>query len=163
MTVAGPSQREGRPLRGDLLNGANKVFQFAEGISGALPVVGTYIGAVAKVGLTVVQMLQAMDDNDETAGRLGTHVDRLSNVLEKFSKEPRQPERSKTVKEIDDLQRELRDLQDQIQKFQSQRGMSRFWHSGDQSGSLRSLQEKIRTALEEIQVRGPVGDVIPVD
>lgn len=86
--------------------------------------VGTYVGAVAKVGLTVVQMVQvsglgskkvsssshtgnvkAMDDNDETAGRLGTHVYRLSNVLEKFSKKPCQPERSKTMNEIDDLQR----------------------------------------------------------
>ncbi|KAG8920180.1 hypothetical protein FRC01_000885, partial [Tulasnella sp. 417] len=40
------------------LNSVNKAFKIAEGASGALPVVGAYVGAVAKVGLTVVEMVQ---------------------------------------------------------------------------------------------------------
>ncbi|KAG8909512.1 hypothetical protein FRC01_006893, partial [Tulasnella sp. 417] len=89
----------------DLLNGANKAFRFAEGISAALPVVGTYVGAVARVGLTVVEMIQAADDNDETAKRLGRHISSLSAVLERVSKQARQPEKNETPNEMDDLTR----------------------------------------------------------
>ncbi|KAG8924728.1 hypothetical protein FRC01_011118 [Tulasnella sp. 417] len=49
-------------------------------------------------------MVQVMDDNNEAAGRLGTHLYRVSNVLQKFSKEPRRPEWSQTMDEIDGLQ-----------------------------------------------------------
>lgn len=49
---------KGSSRRGDLLDGANKAFKIAEGLSGALPVVGSYVGAVAKVGLTVIEMVQ---------------------------------------------------------------------------------------------------------
>lgn len=117
----GPGKQTGSSRRGELLNGANKTFKFAEGVSGALPVVGTYVGAVAKVGLTAVEMVQvsgsiiqsaspspfhdvkAMDENNETAERLGAHVCRLSKVLETFSTQPRQPE-SQTANGMEDLQ-----------------------------------------------------------
>lgn len=45
-------------MRKDSLNDAKKALKLTEGVSGALPVVGTFVGAVAKVGLTVTEMLQ---------------------------------------------------------------------------------------------------------
>ncbi|KAG8925197.1 hypothetical protein FRC00_004237, partial [Tulasnella sp. 408] len=53
-----PGKEEGSSRRAEVLNGANRAFKIAEGLSGALPVVGTYVGAVAKVGLTIVEMVQ---------------------------------------------------------------------------------------------------------
>lgn len=119
-SISGKEKQSSR--RGEVLNGVNKACKIAEGLSGALPVVGTYVGAVAKVVLTVVEMVQvsssviegvsplshhdakAMDANDEAAQRIGTHVCRLSNILEKFGNHPRQPESSQTANGIDDLQ-----------------------------------------------------------
>lgn len=149
--LANPSKQIGS-WRGELLNGANKALKLAEGLSGALPVVGSYVGAVAKVGLTVVEMVQVMDDNDETAKRLGTHVCRLSNVLERFSNQPRQPETGQTANGMEDLQQALRDVRHEIAEQQSQPGMKKFWNSSDQSGSLKNLQDRVRAALEEIQL-----------
>ncbi|KAG8910792.1 hypothetical protein FRC01_006126, partial [Tulasnella sp. 417] len=51
-------KQKGSSTREGWLNSANKAFKIAEGASGALPVVGPYVGAVAKVGLTVVEMVQ---------------------------------------------------------------------------------------------------------
>ncbi|KAG9023585.1 hypothetical protein FS837_005715, partial [Tulasnella sp. UAMH 9824] len=51
-------KQKGSSVRREWLNAANKAFKIAEGVSGALPVVGSYVGAVAKVGLTVVEMVQ---------------------------------------------------------------------------------------------------------
>lgn len=42
----------------ELLNGAKITFKTVEGVSGPLPVVGGYLGAVAKVGSTIVEMVQ---------------------------------------------------------------------------------------------------------
>lgn len=58
VTSSKTGKQGGSSARGDWLNGANKAFKLAEGVSGALPVVGSYVGAVAKVGLTVVEMVQ---------------------------------------------------------------------------------------------------------
>lgn len=122
VSSVGRGKEKGSSLRGELLNGANKVFKFAEGVSGTLPVVGSYVGAVAKVGLTVVEMVQvsgcgiktvsssshrrfkAMDDNDETVERLGGHVCRLSSILERFRNQPRQAETGQTANGMEELQ-----------------------------------------------------------
>ncbi|KAG9034153.1 hypothetical protein FS837_002265, partial [Tulasnella sp. UAMH 9824] len=156
-----PNKEKGSSRRGELLSGANKAFKFAEALSGALPVVGSYVGAVAKVGSTVVDMIQAMDDNDEAVERLDSHVYRLSEILKKFSNQessnqklgnqPRQSESSQTANGMEDLQQALRDVKHEIAKQQSQLGVKKFWNATDQSGSLKKLQEKVRVALEEIQ------------
>ncbi|KIO31984.1 hypothetical protein M407DRAFT_216493 [Tulasnella calospora MUT 4182] len=96
--------------------------------------------------------LSVMDGNDETAKRLGTHVCRLSNVLERFSNQPRQPETGQTANGMEDLQQALRDVRHEIAEQQSQPGMKKFWNSSDQSGSLKNLQDRVRAALEEIQL-----------
>ncbi|KAG8963784.1 hypothetical protein FRC00_005065, partial [Tulasnella sp. 408] len=117
-------KQKGSSLREELLNGANKALKIAEGVSGAIPVVGSYVGAVAKVGLTVVEMVQvswfgrrtilvstlirntkAMDSNNETAEKLGSHVCRLSEILERVSSRARIQERSETTNGMEDLQR----------------------------------------------------------
>ncbi|KAG8973469.1 hypothetical protein FRC05_008743 [Tulasnella sp. 425] len=49
-------------------------------------------------------MVQIMDDNDETARKLGAHVYSLSEVLKRVSSNPRQPEKSRTTNGIEALQ-----------------------------------------------------------
>lgn len=52
--------------------------------------------------------------------------------------------------------RALKDMEHEIAAQQSQLGIKKFWNSTDQSGSLKKLQDKVRAALEEIQVSDPV-------
>lgn len=113
----------GQAGKEESLNAANKAFKLAEGISGALPVVGSFVGAVAKVGLTVVEMAQVsgirsklcyrrltrntkvMNSNEETAERLGTHTYRLSSILEPLSNRAHQLEKSQIATGMEDLLR----------------------------------------------------------
>lgn len=48
--------------------------------------------------------------------------------------------------------RVLRDLQHEIAEQQSQLRIKNFWNSIDQVGDLKKLEDKVHTALEEIQV-----------
>ncbi|KAG8973471.1 hypothetical protein FRC05_008745 [Tulasnella sp. 425] len=101
-SVAAEKQKESSP-RANLLKIAKTTFKAAEGISGTLPVVGGYLGVVAKVGSTVVDMVQTMDDNDETGEKLVARVSKLSEVLERASNSARQPEESQTTKDVEAL------------------------------------------------------------
>ncbi|KAG9040391.1 hypothetical protein FS837_000712 [Tulasnella sp. UAMH 9824] len=104
VTHSKSGERKGSSARGEWLNAANKAFKVAEGVSGALPVVGSYVGAVAKVGLTVVEMVQTIDGNDETSERLGNHVCRLSEVLERVRKHSKGSEKAQIIEGMNELQ-----------------------------------------------------------
>lgn len=113
----------GNLRRRELLNSANNALKLAETASAAIPVIGNYFGVVAKVGLTVVEMVlvsvseliepvlprlimnvKVMDENDETAKKLGTHVCHLSDVLKRFGNKPDQHERYQTTNGMESLQ-----------------------------------------------------------
>ncbi|KAG9035582.1 hypothetical protein FS837_001887 [Tulasnella sp. UAMH 9824] len=89
-----PSNEDGKQkgslVRGEWLNAANKVFKIAERVLGALPVVGSYVGAVAKVGLTVVEMVQEAAGDEEGlefkryAGSLKNLQEQVRHALEEI-------------------------------------------------------------------------------
>ncbi|KAG8902572.1 hypothetical protein FRC00_001365 [Tulasnella sp. 408] len=160
-------EQKGSSTRGEWLNSANQAFRLAEGVSGALPVVGSYVGAVAKVGITAFEMVQvsrsglcrlclrsltsdvkAMEGNDETAERLGNHVWRLSNLLERVSKHSQGSEKTQIIDGVNELQQELQSVQQQIKELQARGSLKKVWSSGDNAGTLKNLQEQVRAALE---------------
>lgn len=61
---------------------------------------------------------------------------------------------------VDGPFRTLRDVQHDLAEQQSQLGINKFWNSSNQSGSLKMLQDKVRVALEEIQVSIVVNYVV---
>ncbi|KAG9041554.1 hypothetical protein FS837_012091, partial [Tulasnella sp. UAMH 9824] len=127
VTNSKPGEQKGSSAKGEWLNAANMAFKVAEGVSGALPVVGSYVGAVAKVGLTVVEMVQ------------------------RVRKHSRGSEKGQTIDGMNELQRELQSVQQQIKELQAQRGTKKFWSANNNDGSLKNLQEQVQAALEEIQ------------
>ncbi|KAG9024171.1 hypothetical protein FS837_005461, partial [Tulasnella sp. UAMH 9824] len=58
ITSSKTGKQKGSSARSGRLNSANMTFKLAEVAAGALPVVGSYVGAVAKLGSTVVEMVQ---------------------------------------------------------------------------------------------------------
>lgn len=115
--------------------------------------------------------VKTMEGNDETAERLGDHVCRLSDVLERVRKHSKGSEKGQTIDGMNEMQKyvelgvvrreaarlkktfsELQSVQQQIKELQAQQGMKKFWSSDDNDGSLKKLQEQVRAALEEIQV-----------
>lgn len=55
-SLTAPEQKDSR--RGAWLSGAKTVFDAVETLANMIPVFGTYVGAVAKVGSSVVEMVQ---------------------------------------------------------------------------------------------------------
>lgn len=51
-------QESAGPIHSEALGVARKIFNGVEIVSGSIPVVGSYVGAVAKVGLAFVQTLE---------------------------------------------------------------------------------------------------------
>ncbi|KAG8912917.1 hypothetical protein FRC00_003489, partial [Tulasnella sp. 408] len=127
-----PENESKKSRRQDYLNVANKVFAGVEAVSGVIPIVGSYVGAAAKVGLTCVEMVQGMDSNDEVARGLQEHTSHLSEILEQFKDQSFEPERATTTKLITDLQR--------------------LFSSDENAGQLQEWEKKIQRALDEIQL-----------
>lgn len=64
---------------------------------------------------------------------------------------------------LTDTFRALQAVQLEVETLNSQSGLKKFWSSYDQTGSLKKLQEKVRTALEELQVSLVFHDVVSVN
>ncbi|KAG9024220.1 hypothetical protein FS837_005444 [Tulasnella sp. UAMH 9824] len=160
-----PSQDEGSavpvdqvddpPKRREWLGGMKTMFNAVEGISGMIPVIGTYVGAAAKVGGTVVDIIQQMGDNEEAAKGLTSHTRQLSNMLQRFENGSVDGNRGELTALIGNLQRELQDIQQRVTDLNSSSALKKAFSSADRSETLKGYQDTIRTALEQIQVRNP--------
>ncbi|KAG8967742.1 hypothetical protein FRC05_001921 [Tulasnella sp. 425] len=168
--VKGPSKRR------DWLGGVKTTFTIVEGISGTIPVVGTYVGAAAKVGAAIVEIVQIMDSNEETVDALGSNARQLSKILEHFKKGSVDPRNDDLTTLINDLQgfasfllsgrlhmdtnnrrpfRELRRIQHKIEDLNNSGVLQKAFSAKDRAEVLKGYQETIRTTSEQLQVREP--------
>ncbi|KIO18043.1 hypothetical protein M407DRAFT_32286 [Tulasnella calospora MUT 4182] len=90
------------PVSDKALGIARKTFKTVEIGSGAIPVVGSFVGAAAKVGLAFVEMLQTMDRNHSLAVDLGDHTSKLTKLLGNF--------KGKSSTEEQDIAAQIKDL-----------------------------------------------------
>ncbi|KAG8901596.1 hypothetical protein FRC00_006060, partial [Tulasnella sp. 408] len=71
----------------EVLSAAGKIFTAVDNVSGLIPIVGSYVGAAAKLGSAVVEMVQTMDGNEEIAKDLEKRVSKLSDVIGYFKEQ----------------------------------------------------------------------------
>ncbi|KAG8925324.1 hypothetical protein FRC01_010359, partial [Tulasnella sp. 417] len=126
-----------------------------EAVSGAIPVVGSYVAAAAKVGGTIVQMVQNMDSNEEVAKDLKGHAAHLSEVLNNFRNKSVQQQKELMTAYMNDVQQELQSLQGKLEEMESSSTFSKAFFSGDRGKVLMEYKENSRTAVEVMQVRDP--------
>ncbi|KAG8933856.1 hypothetical protein FRC01_006702 [Tulasnella sp. 417] len=153
-TTAPEVTRTGPPKRGKLLTAIKTTLNAFEAASGIIPVVGSYVGAAAKVGSMVVQMIQTMDSNDETAKELEDRATRLSEILNKTWDGSVQQQRGQMTECMNNMKRELQSLRDKLEELNSSSRLSKAFFSGNNAEAMKEQKEKIRTALEEMEVRG---------
>ncbi|KIO15378.1 hypothetical protein M407DRAFT_35059, partial [Tulasnella calospora MUT 4182] len=112
-----PKDGKGRiPIGEEALSIARKTFKSVEIGSGAIPVVGSYVGAAAKVGLAFVEMLQTMDRNDTLAIDLGDRTSKLTSLLENFK--PKSIENEENIAgHINALHRELVQVKEKVEEW----------------------------------------------
>ncbi|KAG8901701.1 hypothetical protein FRC00_005378, partial [Tulasnella sp. 408] len=137
--------------RGKWLSALKTTLDTIEAASGAIPVAGSYVGAAAKVGNIVVQMVQNMDSNNETAKEFGDHASRLSQILKNAQDKSIQQQREQMTACMNDVQRELQSLQGKLEKLDSMSGFNKAFFSKDHAEAIKGYKEKIRTALEVMQ------------
>ncbi|KAG8914458.1 hypothetical protein FRC00_013490 [Tulasnella sp. 408] len=144
-------QPKGTGLR-KALDAASKIFSTVEAVSGPIPLVGQYIGAVAKVGVTCVEMAQVMYDNEDVAEELIFRTDKLSTLLQPFAQRSYEPEKEEATKLVQELQRQLQLVRSEIARLQSDGNFTKFVSSGERFESLKDWDEKIRTTMNDIQL-----------
>ncbi|KAG9012154.1 hypothetical protein FRB90_006872, partial [Tulasnella sp. 427] len=86
------------------LSTAKIVFNAVETGSEMIPIVGQYLGGAAKVGSTIIEMIEGMDGNQDLAKRLEARVASISGYLHHFQKPPREDQKEESSKNILDLQ-----------------------------------------------------------
>ncbi|KAG8967235.1 hypothetical protein FRB90_010899, partial [Tulasnella sp. 427] len=160
-TTASPAQKPStntpikpetnKSFRRDGLTIARKTFKSVDAASGMIPVVGSYVGGAAKVGLSIVELIQNMGDNEETAEDLASHTARLSGLLDHFKTKSFEHQKDKTSSHISEIQKELESVRDKVAEFTSQSTFRKAFSATDTAESLAGLQDTIKTALEEMQ------------
>ncbi|KAG9012151.1 hypothetical protein FRB90_006869 [Tulasnella sp. 427] len=134
------------------LSTAKTTFKVVEALSGAMPVVGTYVGAAAKVGSTIVEMIAGMDGNQELANRLEARVTSISEHLKHFKTRSREDQKAETCKRVQDLQCQLKLVMEEMESIQSQGAVSRAFLSVDQGVKIKQHMDMVRTTWEELQL-----------
>ncbi|KAG8935564.1 hypothetical protein FRC00_010896 [Tulasnella sp. 408] len=134
------------------LDAATKIFSTVETVSGVIPLVGQYIGAGAKVGLTCVEMAQVMYSNEDAAEELTSRTEKLSTLLQPFAQGSYEPEKEEATKLVQELQRQLQSVRGEIARLQLDGNFTKFVSSGGRSESLKEWDEKIRTTMNDIQL-----------
>ncbi|KAG8997311.1 hypothetical protein FRB90_012527 [Tulasnella sp. 427] len=136
----------------NVLNGTRTTLQVSEGLSKLIPVVGPFVEATASVGIKIVEMAQMMSGNNEVSKNLRDDVCRLYDILNGLTSAAGQPEAQIVEEGVAQLQRELLNVQNQISEMQSQHDLKKLLRSSEHSENLKNIQEKLRTALEELQL-----------
>ncbi|KAG9025638.1 hypothetical protein FS837_004862, partial [Tulasnella sp. UAMH 9824] len=155
------------PISDSALTAARKTFKSVELASGAIPVVGSYVGAAAKVGLAFVEMLQTMDRNNSLAIDLADHTSNLTKLLKNIRQRSKGDEQD-IIGQIRDLHqyvddyhwvtctdtfpRELGHVGDRVEEWSSLGRFSKAFSARDHAETLKAYQGTIQKAREEIQL-----------
>ncbi|KIO27438.1 hypothetical protein M407DRAFT_23367 [Tulasnella calospora MUT 4182] len=132
---------------------ARKTFKTVEIGSGAIPVVGSFVGATAKVGLAFVEMLQTMDRNHSLAVDLGNHTSKLTKLLENFKGKSSSDEQD-IAAQIQDLHEELGRVQKKVEEWSTSGQFGKAFSARDHSGLLVSIDSRnIIVELENNELR----------
>ncbi|KAG8960190.1 hypothetical protein FRC00_000790, partial [Tulasnella sp. 408] len=124
------------------LDRTNKALKGIEMVSGTIPIIGSYVGAAAKL----------VEKNEEEANVLESRTTRLSEILKQFKRGSPNDDQIGTTKLIQELQKELQTIQDEVEVLNSSSTFQKMWSSSDHADRLKEFREKIRVALEELQL-----------
>ncbi|KAG8992122.1 hypothetical protein FRB90_001082, partial [Tulasnella sp. 427] len=138
--------------RGKLLGAMKGTFDMVEGVSGTLPIVGSFFSAAAKVGKIIVQTIQNMDSNESACVELEAHASRLSTTLDTFHKQPAAERKEKMSSALDEVQRALQDLRTTAADVSSANTFKKALFADGNAESLKGQKEKLQTALEVMQL-----------
>ncbi|KAG8915192.1 hypothetical protein FRC00_006707 [Tulasnella sp. 408] len=130
--------------RREWLGGLKTAFSVVEGIAGTIPVAGTYVGAAAKTGVTIIDIIQKIDGNEEVAKNLASNALQLSNILKPFEDRSVEQHRGEFTKFMSNLQLELQRVQDRIAELRSTEILKKAFLSSDHAGALKECQETIQ-------------------
>ncbi|KAG9038748.1 hypothetical protein FS837_001166 [Tulasnella sp. UAMH 9824] len=132
---------------------AQTTFNTVETVSGTIPLIGTYVGAAAKLGSTIVDMWQGMDSNKEAAKSLEARMAALAEHLEYFQAQPKENQKEETNERIRNLQLQLKLVGGEIETLDSKGAITRAFLSRNNAETLNGFQEQIKAAENEIHVR----------
>ncbi|KAG8993812.1 hypothetical protein FRB90_000600, partial [Tulasnella sp. 427] len=147
-----PAGREKASNRESILSSAQIVFNAVETASGMIPIVGQYLGGAAKVGSTLIGMIEGMDGNQDLAKRLEARVESISGYLHHFQRPPPEDQKEESSKKVLDLQVQLRLVEEEIKSINNQSAIKRAFRSADHADTLKQYLDTIRTTCEELQL-----------
>ncbi|KAG8984113.1 hypothetical protein FRB90_005558, partial [Tulasnella sp. 427] len=147
-----PADQEKNSNREAILSSAKTVFNAVETASGMIPIVGQYLAGAAKVGSTIIGMIEGMDGNQDLAKRLEAQVASLSGYLDHFQKPPREDQKEESSRRIQNLLEQLQDVDKDIKSINDQSAIKRAFRSAEDAEKLKQYLDTIRTTREELQL-----------
>ncbi|KAG8919391.1 hypothetical protein FRC01_001306, partial [Tulasnella sp. 417] len=145
------NQNDRTSISNEALSFARTTFKTVELGSGAIPVVGSYIGTAAKVGLAFVETIQAMDRNNSLAVDLGNETSKLNFLIGKFKGRSTIEEKD-MADQINALHRELVLVHKKVENWSTLGRFKKAFLAAEHGETLKEYQGRIQTAREEMQL-----------
>ncbi|KAG8982673.1 hypothetical protein FRB90_006638, partial [Tulasnella sp. 427] len=134
--------------KGKRLGSIKTTLDLVEGFSGTLPVVGSYVGAAAKVGKLIVQTIQNVETNESACADLEAHASRLSQALKMTRGRPTNERKAEIETALRNVQSALQDLRETTERVNSKNAFKAALFADVHREALKDQKEKVRTALE---------------
>ncbi|KAG9025625.1 hypothetical protein FS837_004863, partial [Tulasnella sp. UAMH 9824] len=171
-STSSPKDQKGKRLvSAEVLSAAGKIFKAVDTVSGFIPVVGSYVGAAAKVGSAVVEMVQKMDENEQITKELETRVSKLSDLIGYFKEQSARTGGENVKAQIDELERfavfirfvaeviganflssEIADIQKQVGEWKSTGKLEKAWSATNHSDAFKAYEKTVDNSLAEMQI-----------
>ncbi|KIO26408.1 hypothetical protein M407DRAFT_24370, partial [Tulasnella calospora MUT 4182] len=136
------------PVRDAALVAARKTFKTVEAVSGALPVVGNFVGAAAKVGLAFVKAIETMDKNEDVSKELAFHATKLSSYLKRFEKKFDTEKGDEVATHIEGLRKELECVQEKVKTWEALGRLKKAFLSTDHAEELKAHRGTLLVSLK---------------
>ncbi|KAG8917369.1 hypothetical protein FRC01_002499 [Tulasnella sp. 417] len=149
--TAGPSQDEKNSVWAVNLDMAKQTFKSIDGMSAFIPIVGIYVGAVAKVGLAVVHVAETMEGSKEMAKDLEAGISKLSQIVEEFEARSDSRPGDEVAARIQESKKEIERLQMQVQEWESSGRLTKAFPGTEHTDALNECIRTILNALEKFQ------------
>ncbi|KAG8987953.1 hypothetical protein FRB90_003045 [Tulasnella sp. 427] len=139
-----------------ILSTSRKVFNALDGTTSMIPVVGTCVGAVAKVGASLIEIAETVEGNEDMSAELTNRASKLSELLKLFGSRWEDQEGDKISEQMMLLRSEIDEVKNDIQKWKNSGRLSKYLSASEHREILEGFDKMMGDASKEMDLMGTI-------
>ncbi|KAG8987814.1 hypothetical protein FRB90_003127, partial [Tulasnella sp. 427] len=135
-----------------ILGTCRKVFNALDGTTSMIPVVGTCVGAVAKVGASLIEIAETVAGNEDVSEELTNRASKLSKLLRLFDSRWEDQEGDQISEQMTLLRSEIDQVKNDIQAWKNSGRLAKYLYASEHREALEGLDKTMGEASKEMEL-----------